>query len=234
MTFRQDHSILAEQTACETSPAALDDALTALIDSGDYQPGDRLPAERALAARYGVTRGAIRSALGRIEGRGRIIRIVGSGTYVTATAAICPPVRAARDASPQEIMEARMLIEPQLPLLVVAHAKGADLDQIRAAMLGAEQAATLDEFETWDGRFHQAIADATHNSLVIEIYQMVTAARNIAEWGALKRNNATRERRMEREAEHKAIFKALQSRDAAAAQQAFDLHLHKVRRNLLG
>jgi len=215
------------------SPAALEDALMALIGSKEYAPGDRLPTERALAERYGVTRGAIRAALGRIEGRGRIVRVVGSGTYIAGPSTAIFSSNQARDASPQEIMEARLLIEPQLPLLVVAHANGADLEEIRIAMEGAEKAKSLDDFEAWDGRFHQAIANATHNSLVIAIYQMVTAARNIAEWGALKRRNATRERRAEREAEHKAIFEALQSRDAAAAQQAFDLHLHKVKRNLL-
>src|SRR5690606_16605267 len=106
------------------SPAALEDALMALIGSKEYAPGDRLPTERALAERYGVTRGAIRAALGRIEGRGRIVRVVGSGTYIAGPSTAIFSSNQARDASPQEIMEARLLIEPQLPLLVVAHANG--------------------------------------------------------------------------------------------------------------
>jgi len=253
---------VAAQADSGASHARLEADLMGLIASGGLRAGDRLPTERALAERFGVTRGAIRAALGRIEGRGYIERIVGSGTYIAEKSAASPPTgtpvpppatspqagaqaatpatpdpstlpaRPARDASPREIMEARRLIEPQLPDLVVAHANSADLDRIRQALESAEAASTLDEFEAWDGRFHQAIADATHNSLIIEIYQIVTAARNLAEWGELKRRNATEQRRAEREAEHRAIYSCLQARDAEGAQRAFGQHLHKVTRNL--
>lgn len=212
----------------------LDDLLNDLINHAGLVPGDRMPTERSLAAQFGVTRGAIRTALARMETRGVIVRSVGSGTYIAKTStSMSPSSLPARDASPQEIMEARMLIEPQLPHLVVAHANAADLEKIRSAMLAAEQARSFDEFEDWDAIFHQAIADATHNRLVIAIYEMVTAARKVAEWGALKRRNATTKRRAEREAEHRSIFEALKSRDATLAQEAFDMHLHKVGRNLL-
>jgi DNA-binding FadR family transcriptional regulator len=227
-----------QEPAAALGPAALDEALARLMAEPAYGPGARLPTERALAERYNVSRGAIRAALARIEGRGQIVRIMGSGTYVAK-----PPANAAadavhtsgsRDASPQEIMEARMLLEPQMPALVVAHANGADIERIRAAMVAAEQAATLDEFELWDGRFHEAIAQATHNRLIIDIYQTVTSARNLTEWGELKRRNATQERRAEREAEHRALFQALYSRDATKAEAALTEHLKKVSRNLLG
>lgn len=225
--------------------AALDAGLAALMQEPAYGPGARLPNERTLAERFQVSRSALRAALARLEGRGRILRIMGSGTYVAqpsqesgaanaAGKSSRPPGRAPGDASPQEIMQARMLIEPQLPVLVVANANGADLDRIGAAMRSAERAETLEDFEVWDGRFHQAIADATHNRLVIEIYRIVTDARNHAEWGALKRRNATPVRRAQREAEHKAIYAALQSRDADGARRAFDAHLHRVNRNLFG
>jgi len=246
-TAADTDSKVAAQTDSGASHARLEADLMALIASDGLRAGDRLPTERALAERFGVTRGAVRSALGRIEGRGYIVRIVGSGTYIadagapasdTPSAAPAAPnpgvpaIRPARDASPREIMEARRLIEPQLPDLVVAHANGADLDQILLALESAEAAPTLEEFEAWDGRFHQAIANATHNSLVIEIYQIVTAARNLAEWGELKRRNATEQRRAEREAEHRAIYNRLLARDAEGAQRAFERHLHKVTRNL--
>lgn len=227
-----------QENTVTLSPAALDEALARLMSEPAYGPGARLPTERALAERYNASRSAIRAALARIEARGQIVRIMGSGTYVAKPPAAAPTdtsrTSGSRDASPQEIMEARMLLEPQMPALVVAHANGADIERIRAAMVAAEQATTLDDFELWDGRFHEAIAEATHNRLIIDIYQTVTSARNLTEWGALKRRNATEERRAEREAEHRALFQALHSRDAAAAETALTEHLKKVSRNLLG
>ncbi len=143
------------------------------------------------------------------------MRVIGSGTYIAENAAFdevhaaasIPSAPPARDASPQEIMEARALIEPLLPALVASRANAADLDRIRAAIEGAERATTQEEFEAWDGLFHQAIAEATHNVLLVDIYRMITAARDLAEWGELKRRNATAKRRAEREANTKPYLK---------------------------
>jgi DNA-binding FadR family transcriptional regulator len=216
---------------------ALDASLNRLIDERGYGPGARLPTERELAERFQVSRGAIRAALARAEGRGRIVRIMGSGTYLSDTPAAGierAETPAARDASPQEILEARMMLEPQLAALVVLNANSADMDKIRSAMLGAETAASTDDFEHWDGKFHQAIAEATHNRLVIELCQTLNSARNLAEWGELKRRSVTPERRAAREVEHREIFDALQSRDAERARAASTGHLHKIRGELLG
>jgi GntR family transcriptional regulator len=59
-------------------------ALEAAIDGGRLAPGDRLPAERALAQRYGVSRMTLRQALGALERRGRLVRNKGryGGTFV--------------------------------------------------------------------------------------------------------------------------------------------------------
>lgn len=216
---------------------ALNEALTRLMSEPGYGPGSRLPTERALAERFNVSRGAIRSALARIEGRGQIVRIMGSGTYVAKSAApdvASVSVTSNGDASPQEIMEARMMIEPNMAVLVVAHANGADIEKIRDAMLQAEAAVTLEDFELWDGRFHEAIAEATHNRLVIDVYQTITAARNLTEWGELKRRSSTKDGRAAREAEHRVVFQALQSRDVVRAESALSDHLRKINQNLLG
>lgn len=214
----------------------LEDRLEQLLARDEYGPGARLPTERALAERFAVSRGAIRSALARFEALGRIVRVMGSGTYVAQAdgAELLAPVAASQDFSPREIMEARMLIEPRLPSLLVAYANSADMERIRQAMEAAEQARVLEDFEHWDGRFHQAIVEATHNRLLIDVYSRVSAARNQTEWGELKRRNATPERRRLYESEHRAIFEALQLRDARRAEQAFDAHLRSISANLMG
>src|SRR3954470_22055622 len=64
--------------------AQIEAALEAAIERGRLSPGDRLPAERELAGRYGVSRMTLRQALGALEQRGRLVRNKGryGGTFV--------------------------------------------------------------------------------------------------------------------------------------------------------
>ncbi len=230
----RQHDDAPQQPAIRASDLA-DRALARLLADPGMSAGRRLPTERALAESLGVPRSAVRAALSRLEARGRVLRIVGSGTYVAD-----PPAEAAGDpdrggdASPAEIIETRMTIEPRLAGLVVARANNADFARIREAMLAAEAATDHDDFETWDGRFHHAIAEATHNRLMIAVYRTITTARDLAEWGALRRSSITGERRSAHNREHAAILEALQARDAARAEAAIEAHLNTVRNNLLG
>jgi DNA-binding GntR family transcriptional regulator len=56
--------------------------LRAMIESGQLQPGDALPSESALAARYGVARGTARHALAELEGAGLVDSVHGKGRFV--------------------------------------------------------------------------------------------------------------------------------------------------------
>jgi DNA-binding GntR family transcriptional regulator len=64
--------------------AQIELALETAIERGRLSPGDRLPAERQLAERYGVSRMTLRQALGALEQRGRLVRNKGryGGTFV--------------------------------------------------------------------------------------------------------------------------------------------------------
>lgn len=211
---------------------AVDEALSRLVVGPRAVPGTKLPTERALAEQLKVPRSAIRTALARLEALGRVVRVVGSGTYV---AEVSKDTRAsARDASPVEIMEARIAVEPSLAALVIANANSADFQKIAGAMVEAENAPDFAAFELWDGRLHQALADSSHNRLLIGIYEMITESRDLAEWGDLKRRSVTDERRRVYEEEHRRIVDALFARDAKGAEEAILTHLHTVRRNLFG
>jgi DNA-binding GntR family transcriptional regulator len=66
------------------TPSLVDGAEVALhnwLAAGHYRQGDRLPPEHEVAAMLGVSRGTLRSALKRLEGRGEIVRRQGSGTF---------------------------------------------------------------------------------------------------------------------------------------------------------
>src|SRR3984957_5467270 len=57
-------------------------ALRNWLAAGRYRSGDRLPPEHEVAAMLGISRGTLRSALGRLEESGEIVRRQGSGTFV--------------------------------------------------------------------------------------------------------------------------------------------------------
>lgn len=225
-----------QKAAVVTKPViAVQEFLGAAMLSGAYGPGAKLPTERALAEQLNVPRSAVRDALSVLEAQRRVVRIIGSGTYV-AEVENEPALAATNsgDASPYEIMATRMIFEPRLAVLVVANAGAADFDRMEDCNRRAEAAEDFEEFEHWDAALHQAIAEATHNRLIVSIYATITGARDLAEWGDLKRRSITRERRDIYREEHREIVAALRARDARRAEAAIAAHLVRVRDNLFG
>lgn len=220
----------------------LRDTLIGSIHSGRWRPGDRLPTERALGAQFGIGRSAVRRVLATMKAQGFIVQTVGSGTYVAAAPPAAPAMIAttaeqlepALRTSPAELMEARLAMEPAIVDLVIRNASATDFSTTEACCTRAEAAETLEAFEHWDGALHQAIAEATHNTLVISVFQMMTRIREHGEWGLLKKQSLTPERRAAYQHEHRLLVAALKRRDADAARAATSEHLTHVRRNLLG
>lgn len=205
------------------------------IRSGAYRANGKLPTERALSEQLGVPRSAVRDALAVLESGGAVTRIIGSGTYVREQEPKPTPAEAVpQAASPAEIMEARLLLEPQLAQLAAINADQADFALFDECIRHGDAADDFEEFEHWDAALHQAIAKSTHNRLVIELYAMVTRARDLTEWGELKRRSLSAERREHYRREHHEIVAALQARDVVKAEKALLGHLERVRSNLLG
>lgn len=218
-------------------PDPVDLRLAELLSQPEMLPGTRLPTERALAEDMNVSRSAVRRAMARLEAQGKVVRVIGSGTYVADAAPPIdrvPLVREHEDYSPREIMEARLLLEPRFASLIVMHANKADIEAIRRALLEAERSTDFATFEHWDGQFHQTLADATHNRLIVDLFQIVTQSRDTAEWGELKKGSITLDRRELYCQEHARILEALQARNARLAEKAIEKHLVTVRQNLFG
>ena len=207
--------------------------LTNLLQDPSTSPGMRLPTERAIAQQLDVSRSLVRRAFSKLEAQGKIVRIIGSGTYVAEPAAEGLPM-VKKDYSPREIMQTRLIFEPCFANLLVMNANGADLEQLRIAMVEAEKAKGFEDFEYWDGQFHQILADGTHNQLIIDVYQIITQSRDTVEWGALKRQSINAERRLKYQQEHRAIYEALCTRDSQRAELAIRTHLLSVQDNLFG
>jgi DNA-binding FadR family transcriptional regulator len=214
----------------------LKETMLANLRSGQWRAGERLPPERQLSESYGIGRSAVRRVLQQMKELGLIEQTVGSGTFVANDFENKLPAPRASNAvnniSPAELMEARMLFEPVLIDMVVRNGTAADFAEMEECCKQAEQAATLEQFEYWDGAFHQRVANATHNSFVISVFDLMNKVRECAEWGVLKKKSVTPERRRAYQHEHRTLVNALKLRDADAAKQAMNAHLVHVRRNL--
>jgi DNA-binding FadR family transcriptional regulator len=212
---------------------SLRELLVAGSRDGTFVPGSKLPTERDLVQRLAAPRSAIRQALDVLERDGMIVRHVGRGTFLTDAAA--QQVEGApADTSPAEIMQVRLLLEPQVAALAARVGTQADLDRIVECLDGGGAAEDFEGFEAWDAKLHRAIAQAAHNGLLMNMFDVLNTARALPIWGTLKRRTSSPERRRCYHAEHTAIVDALRDRDPAEAAVSMRSHLQNVSDNLLG
>jgi DNA-binding FadR family transcriptional regulator len=212
------------------------------LHSGRWQVGERLPAEREWCEQHQISRSTVRKVLAELKDQGLIVQTVGSGTFVTDKAgrANVPHKSsglgtpdAVWQTSPAELMEARMALEPAIIEMVIGNATPADFEQMAQCCDRAEAATSAQEFEVWDGLFHEAIARAAHNGFVARLFKLMNQARAQGEWGMLKKRSLTPERRLAYQSEHRALLQALKVRDPVHAKALATAHLIHVRRNLL-
>ena len=201
------------------------------IKNGEWSVGSRMPTERVLASHYGSARNTVRRALQRLEDGGLIDRTVGRGTFVVGDreSAELALRRRIASASPAEIMEVRLIIEPQVAALAAHRATDSDLDKIEAALRESLLAKGIAEFEYWDGALHLAIISAARNELLIDQCRAINVVRNQPAWNKLKEKTLTPERRNHYDKQHTRLVSALRERDAIAAQRTMREHLSMIR-----
>jgi DNA-binding FadR family transcriptional regulator len=203
------------------------------LQDGTLAPGAKLPTERALVERFAAPRSAVRKALESLESEGVLVREVGRGTFLTDAAA-APEATAPADTSPAEIMQLRLLLEPPVAALAARVATRADLERITGFLERGGRSGEFQDFETADALLHRAIAQAAHNGLLMNVFEVLNAARTLPVWGSLKRRTSTPERMHCYHAEHTAIVDALSDRDPDSAERAMRTHLQHVADTLLG
>jgi len=205
------------------------------LRAGRWREGEKLPTERALCAQYGMARNTIRRALQALEDEALIIRHVGRGTFRTQAMPAAEPFAVDPEAlSPADVIECRLIFEPELVSLVVARATQADFDRMEACLRGAEDAQDTVGFEHWDAELHDAIAAATRNHTVIAMARALARVRLKAEWGKLKARSMTDEHRTTLQTQHRAIVCALCHRDRDEARHLLRAHIVYVRARMFG
>jgi GntR family transcriptional repressor for pyruvate dehydrogenase complex len=200
-----------------------------LIERGELRPGDRLPAERHLAVRLGVSRPSVRAGLRALSAMGVVQPRHGSGTYIPDG----PPVLGSEPLSflaalhgftGLEMYEARRILEVGAAGLAAERASdeqiaklAGDMESLFAA-LGSPQV-----FLVHDINFHRSVAAASGNPIVASMMEMVSAL-------YYDRRRQTAERASERDLRdaaesHRRIYEAIRARDADGARRAMNDHL---------
>ena len=198
------------------------------IGNGTMPAGAKLPTERVLAKRFRVPRSVVRKALLPLEIEGKLTRQIGRGTFVSNGHKERHTVtRSPVDTSPAELLDACLTCYPYMAELAVATATATDLRAIEQSLQLLRRTATIAEYTERDTAFHQAIANATHNALLIEIAGIIGRARERTNWGELTLHEGTPQ-------DHEGILEALIKRNANLARERTKAHLLYARRSLLG
>jgi len=200
-----------------------------LIRAENIRPGERLPAERELATKLGVSRTSLREALIALELGGTVEVRGGSGVYVSEQAKPQVEVPSAGP-GPFEVLAARRLIEVEVAAMAAKHASDANIDAILVAVLEMEQHhEDRSGNESADRNFHLAIARATGNSAMVGVIEYLWSQRGSL-WHKLKEHFQTEELRQQTLIDHRNIFAAIASHDVAGARSAMRAHLDRVTR----
>jgi DNA-binding FadR family transcriptional regulator len=195
----------------------------------------RLPPERDLSAALGVTRTELRKALGTLEAEGQIWRHVGKGTFMgnRPVDTLSDIAALSKRTNPAELMRARLIIEPEIARAAALTATPMHLAELRMCQARTREAATWRQYETWDTRLHRTVAEATQNTPLLGLFDMLNALRRAVTWGRLRSNPVKPEPNHHSFTEHETIVTAIENRDMNGAAAAMRTHLQSVERNLL-
>ena len=215
--------------------AQIADQVATLIATGEYRPGDQLPSERDLAEQLRVSRPTVREAMIALEVRGLIDIRVGVGMFVRPRGP--RPVR--RTALPRhtalEVIQARVLIEPQVAALAAETITDRDLTSLNKhleALKGAFDRGLWSAAA--DRAIHETVARATGNQLLADLIEELFNDRDSAV--ALKFDEHLGQMPHVREHsfdDHRKVVEALERRDPDAARAAMHDHLAYVQSEML-
>ncbi|MBN9156033.1 MULTISPECIES: FadR/GntR family transcriptional regulator [unclassified Microbacterium] len=207
--------------------------IKAMIVSGELGPGDRLPPEKELAERLGLSRNSMREAVKALE----VIRVLdvrrGDGTYVTSLEphllleAISFVVDMHDDDSLLELFAVRRMLESQATGLAATHGDDEAIATLQAEIDGIDAAVSIDDLVAHDIRFHREIVQMTGNGYLASLIDSLSSQtirarvwRGLTEQGAVERTLS----------EHRAIADAIAQHDPALATSLATAHIAGVER----
>ncbi|WP_347977071.1 FadR/GntR family transcriptional regulator [Microbacterium sp. ProA8] len=216
--------------------AVTDEAIEKIKDMivrGELGPGSRLPPEKDLAERLGLSRSSMREAVKALE----VIRVLdvrrGDGTYVTSLEpqllleAISFVVDLHDDDSLLEIFAVRRVLESHATGLAAQQASDDEVAALDAEISGVAPDTDIESLVEHDVRFHSAIALLAGNQYLASLLDSLTSQtvrarvwRGLTQAGAVERTLA----------EHRAILDAIADHDAELATSIAQVHIAGIER----
>ncbi|SNR34028.1 FCD domain-containing protein [Puniceibacterium sediminis] len=221
-------------------PEKLSTAVTRQIEKlilrGILRPGERLPAERELAERLGVSRPSIREAVADLSERGLLNSRAGAGIYVadvlgSAFSDALVKLFAAHDEAVFDYLSFRRDLEGLAATRAARLASDTDLQVIQTLfdqMEAAHQKRSPADEARLDADFHLSIFEASHNVVMLH---MMRSMYQLLHQGVFYNRQIMFKQRTTRDmllGQHRAINDALQARDPEAARAAVEAHLDYV------
>jgi len=217
-----DPGAFLRPVSSERASQQIVDQITALVRSGRLAPQDRLPSERQLAEDFGVSRVTVRDALRILEAQGLMSVKVGAsgGAFVTAPSAEVISERLSdlltlSPLPPDEVAEARLVMELGILDLVIERATDEDVEALRSLCERAEQSLARGRYDSQAASaFHARLAVAAHNDAVT---QLAESFRGPLRMAALRAREPAED--------HRELVEAIGRRDRDAARAIMGRHL---------
>jgi len=201
-----------------------------MVISGGLEPGERLPPERELCARLGVSRTVVREALNLLEARGLISIEHGRGAVISGDSP-----RAVRDTlglllrvQPKtlwELLEIRRILEVEVAGLAAGRAGPDDVAEMRLQLDRMRDSIEVPEgYVDADVEFHALLARGARNEVLLTILEpVVDLLRTSRRVSAARAGNALRAL-----GEHERILRMVEAKDAGGAREEMRAHLAKT------
>ncbi|QXE00979.1 FadR/GntR family transcriptional regulator [Terribacillus sp. DMT04] len=208
------------------------------IVEGEIEPGQKLPTEKKLCEKYGVSRASIREALSELKAQGAVSSKQGGGTYVEQAfhGEYFHQVMVDESdlASFRYLFEMRKILEPEAAMLAADRRTEKELAEMRAAL---ELMQDADSTEMHKGRdadfaFHLAVMKATHNPVMIQTFANLDTVYKRALALSFEDKEDLLRNKQVIYMEHKEIYEAIKTGEAELARLQCLIHLRNVEKKL--
>ncbi|MBS1203229.1 MAG: transcriptional regulator [Proteobacteria bacterium] len=208
------------------------------IIQGHYPVGSRLPPERNIAEKYGVSRTIVREALLMLELQGTVDIRQGSGVYVMRIPQVHENEEErflSSDVGPFEILQARQLLESNIAAFAATMATRADVDNLRRILEQEQRAIALNDTTQDNSKmFHLVLAGASQNQMLLATVESIWHQMDSSPlWQQFNVHIASRPYRLKWLGDRQTLLAAVRRRDVMGAWQAMWQHLENVKKSLL-
>ena len=200
------------------------DKIEALIKSGMYPPGSRLPPERELAETFDVSRPTIREAIIALEVMQLVEVKTSSGVYVLEKES-SEDQKSEQNISAFELTQARALVEGEAAALAATAISEEELGALKKTLDAMESGV---EAEKADREFHLIISTATRNNAILLAVKKFWELRDNQAQIKAAYANVCSQSDSDRLEEHRTIYQALEEKNAQAARSAMHAHFNRL------